>query len=227
MIEAPEARLLCEQLNKTVCGKRITDVFAQYTPHKFAWFYGKPEECAERLVGKTIDKACPQGGMVELTAGDTMLVLTDGVNLRYFEPGAKLPSKHQLLVAFADECCLLASVRMYGALLCFTRGHFDAPLAAYYETARTKPQVMSDAFDKEQIGKYAGCTEEIGKSFSGHGTDNSRHGQRSSARHPVPCTYPSKNKDRQTGRRGKGENVRTSERDTTRYLPPGRTKHRN
>jgi formamidopyrimidine-DNA glycosylase len=76
MIEAPEARLLCEQLNKTVCGKRITDVFAQYTPHKFAWFYGKPEECAERLVGKTIDKACPQGGMVELTAGDTMLVLT-------------------------------------------------------------------------------------------------------------------------------------------------------
>lgn len=40
MIEAPEARLLCEQLNKTVCGKRITDVFAQYTPHKFAWFYG-------------------------------------------------------------------------------------------------------------------------------------------------------------------------------------------
>ena len=44
MIEAPEARLLCEQLNKTVCGKRITDVFAQYTPHKFAWFYGKPEE---------------------------------------------------------------------------------------------------------------------------------------------------------------------------------------
>ena len=149
MIEAPEARLLCEQLNKTVCGKRITDIFAQYTPHKFAWFYGKPEECAERLVGKTIDKACPQGGMVELTAGDTMLVLTDGVNLRYFEPGAKLPSKHQLLVAFDDESCLLASVRMYGALLCFTRGHFDAPLAAYYETARTKPQVMSDAFDKE------------------------------------------------------------------------------
>lgn len=102
--------------------KRITDVFAQYTPHKFAWFYGKPEECAERLVGKTIDKACPQGGMVELTAGDTMLVLTDGVNLRYFEPGAKLPSKHQLLVAFDDESCLLASVRMYGALLCFTEG---------------------------------------------------------------------------------------------------------
>ena len=90
MIEAPEARLLCEQLNKTVCGKRITDVFAQYTPHKFAWFYGKPEECAERLVGKTIDKACPQGGMVELTAGDTMLVLTDGGQSSLFRTGSEV-----------------------------------------------------------------------------------------------------------------------------------------
>ena len=40
MIEAPEARYLSEQLNRTVRGKKITDVFAQYTPHKFAWFYG-------------------------------------------------------------------------------------------------------------------------------------------------------------------------------------------
>ena len=38
MIEAPEARYLCEQLNNTVKGKRITNVFALFTPHKFAWF---------------------------------------------------------------------------------------------------------------------------------------------------------------------------------------------
>lgn len=42
MIEAPEACCLSEQLNRTVRGKRITNVFAQYTPHKFAWFYGNP-----------------------------------------------------------------------------------------------------------------------------------------------------------------------------------------
>ncbi len=31
MIEAPEALYLCEQLNKTVKGKRITNVFTLFT----------------------------------------------------------------------------------------------------------------------------------------------------------------------------------------------------
>lgn len=86
MIEAPEACCLSEQLNRTVRGKRITNVFAQYTPHKFAWFYGNPEEYPERLTGKTIDKINPCGGMIEIEAGDMMLILTDGINLRYFTP---------------------------------------------------------------------------------------------------------------------------------------------
>ena len=149
MIEAPEARYLCEQLNQTVKGKLITDVFAQFTPHKFAWFYGKPERYAEQLVGKKIDFATPQGGMIEITVGEMILVLTDGVNLRYFTPGEKLPAKHQLLIAFEDESCLVASVRMYGGLWCFPKGEFNAPIAEYYETAKRKPQVMSDAFSKE------------------------------------------------------------------------------
>ena len=38
MIEAPEALYLCEQLNKTVKGKRITNVFTLFTPHKFVGF---------------------------------------------------------------------------------------------------------------------------------------------------------------------------------------------
>lgn len=149
MIEAPEARYLCEQLNNTVKGKKITNVFAQYSPHKFAWFYGNPEEYTERLTGKTIDNARPQGGMVEITAGDMILILTDGVNLRYFSPEEKLPPKHQLLIGFEDESCIIASVRMYGGLWCFPKEGFDAPIAAYYEAAKSKPQVMTDAFSKE------------------------------------------------------------------------------
>lgn len=93
MIEAPEACCLSEQLNRTVRGKRITNVFAQYTPHKFAWFYGNPKEYPERLTGKTIDKINPCGGMIEIEAGDMMLILTDGINLRYFTPGEKLPAQ--------------------------------------------------------------------------------------------------------------------------------------
>ena len=149
MIEAPEARHLCEQLDNTVKGKRITNVFAQFTPHKFAWFSGSSEEYAEWLTGKVISHARSQGGMVEISIEDRMLVFTDGVNLRYYAPGAKLPAKHQLLIGFEDESCLIASVRMYGGLMCFLKGKCNVPLSEYYLTACNKPQVMSEAFNKE------------------------------------------------------------------------------
>ena len=149
MIEAPEARILCRQLNETVRGKKITDVYTQFSPHKFAWFTGSSEEYAEQLSGKTIDHAQSQGGMVEITIGDKVLILTDGVNLRYLAPGSKLPAKHQLLIAFEDESCLVASVRMYGGLMCYDKDAADGVLSNYYLTARSKPQVTSDGFSPE------------------------------------------------------------------------------
>ena len=149
MIEAPEARYLCEQLTETVVGKRITDVFIQFSPHKFAWFNGNSDEFAEWLVGKRINGAQSQGGMVEITIEDKVLVLTDGVNLRYLTPGTKLPAKHQLLIAFEDESCLIASVRMYGGLMCYDKNAATGMLSEYYRIAKSKPQVMTDAFSKE------------------------------------------------------------------------------
>ena len=149
MIEAPEARYLCEQLTETVVGKRISDVFIQFSPHKFAWFNGNSDEFAEWLVDKRINSAQSQGGMVEITIEDKVLVLTDGVNLRYLTPGTKLPAKHQLLIAFEDESCLIASVRMYGGIMCYSKDAANGVLSEYYRTAKSKPQVMSDAFSKE------------------------------------------------------------------------------
>lgn len=149
MIEAPEALYLSEQLNHTVRGKLIIDVITKHTPHKFAWFYKHPETYTELLVGKSVGDTCARGGMVEMRAEDTLFLFTDGVNLRYYEPGEKLPEKHQLLIAFSDESCLVASVRMYGGLWCFKEGDFNDPFGIYYDTSREKPQVMSDAFTKE------------------------------------------------------------------------------
>ncbi len=87
--------------------------------------------------------------MVEITIEDKVLVLTDGVNLRYLTPGTKLPAKHQLLIAFEDESCLIASVRMYGGIMCYSKDAANGVLSEYYRTAKSKPQVMSDAFSKE------------------------------------------------------------------------------
>lgn len=147
MIEAPEAALLAAQLNGTVAGKRIEDVIVLASPHKFAWFYGDPAHYEHRLKGRTVGRSRALGGMVETETECLRLLFTDGVNLRYYPPEADLPSRHQLLIGFEDQSCLVASVRMYGALICFEGTDFDSPFFPYYQSARDKPQVLSEAFD--------------------------------------------------------------------------------
>lgn len=157
MLEAPEARLIAVQLNERIRGKRITTVVAGHSPHKFAWFWNNDPAAYEALLtGKTVGDARAVGGLVEVAVEQVVLIFGDGANLRYYAPGATLPPKHQLLIGFADESCIVASVRMYGALLCFPA---DAPsfnFTPYYECARSKPQVMSEEFTREYFDTLIG-----------------------------------------------------------------------
>lgn len=149
MIEAPEAKYLSEQLNSTIKGKVITDVIVKHTPHKFAFFHGNPDEYVELLMGKKVGNSRSVGGMVEITLDEVKLAFTDGANLRYYYPGEKLPAKHQLLIGFEDQSCLIVSIRMYGGILGFRPGHHEGGMFPYYNVACEKPQVMSDAFSKD------------------------------------------------------------------------------
>lgn len=145
MLELPEAQIIAEQLTCTIKGKEITDVIVNYSPHKFAWFYKDPEDYPNLLTGKKIDFAIANGGQVEIFAGDTRMAFTDGANIRYIETGGKLPVKHQLLIGFADDSCIVVTVQMYGGLWCFGEGQLDHP---YYLVAKEKPNVLSDQFSE-------------------------------------------------------------------------------
>lgn len=144
MLEFAEARVLSEQLCKTVVGKRVENVIAGQSPHKFAFFHGDPSTYNDLMKGKTVTGAAPNGGQLELKLEDTYLVLGDGVGLQYLEKDAKRPSKHQLLVEFEDGSALSSSVQMYGFLWCFKEGEFDNP---YYYVAKEKPSPLSETFD--------------------------------------------------------------------------------
>lgn len=228
MIEAPEARYLCEQLTETVVGKRITDVFIQFSPHKFAWFNGNSDEFAEWLVGKRINGAQSQGGMVEITIEDKVLVLTDGVNLRYLTPGTKLPAKHQLLIAFEDESCLIASVRMYGGLMCYDKNAATGMLSEYYRIAKSKPQVMTDAFSKEYflgLINEEGAQKKSAKAFLA--TEQTIPGLGNGVLQDIlyhAHIHPKK-KNSHINRQRERIFVLSSKGDHERYLPAGRTKH--
>lgn len=148
MIEAPEAVNIAAQISRTLAGKKITTVIAGFTPHKFTFFTTDQAGFEKLLLGRTVDRALPVGGMVRMDAGDAHMAFTDGANLRYLGPGEELPAKHQFLLGFDDESCLVMSVRMYGGILAFEGEEYTERLSDYYDAARSKPQVLSDEFSE-------------------------------------------------------------------------------
>lgn len=145
MLELPEASNIAKQINNTLKGKRMAGIVAAHSPHKFAWYYGDPQNFNELLIGKSIDGANNYGGLVEIKAGNTRILFGDGVNLRFHAKDTKKPLKHQLLIEFEDDSALSASVQMYGGLGAFAEGELDNP---YYMVAREKPSPLSNEFDE-------------------------------------------------------------------------------
>ena len=148
MLEIPEAAVLAGQVQGRLAGMEVRDVVAGASPHKFAWFTKDPESYRSLLVGRRLKSCKELGGMVELDFDGMKLAFCDGVSLRLYEKGEKLPAKHQLLVTFDDGSSLAASVQMYGGISLFTEGSYDN---VYYLNARLKPSPLSPAFDYEHF----------------------------------------------------------------------------
>jgi formamidopyrimidine-DNA glycosylase len=146
MIEIPEAIVLSDQLNGAIKGKVITDVVAAYSPHKFAFFYGDPQNYVSLLMGERICESSPRGGLVEIRTEKARIVFGDGANLNYYSLDSKLPQKHQLLIGFDDNSFLTISVQMYAGIWAFPENTMDHP---YYLVAGEKPFALSDAFNKD------------------------------------------------------------------------------
>lgn len=151
MIELPESFALAKQINENLMGKRITAVTAASSPHKFAWYYGDPEDYANRLVESEITSARGLGMFVEIHLSRAMLLFSDGVNLRWHPKAGPIPKKHQLLLEFDDNTALSATVAMYGGIHSWDNGDdFENP---YYTIAQQKPSPLTDEFDADYFHK--------------------------------------------------------------------------
>jgi len=145
LIEIPESTVIAQQLNETISGKRIMNVVAAYSPHKFAWYHGDPQKYHELLSGKIIGRATGFGTLVEIIAEKAVILFGDGVSLRFYAENEERPKKHQLLIEFEDFSALIASVQMYGGLWCFRDGEFQNK---YFLQAKDKPLPLSQSFDQ-------------------------------------------------------------------------------
>lgn len=150
MLEIPESYSFARQAADMLSGRTVTDVFNATHPHKFTWYLGDPADYRARLVGKTVRAAEGHGAFIDMLLDDeTHIALSDGVNLRYHAPGAEVPPKYQLLIAFDDDSFLVFTVAMYGGIIAF-RKNFDNP---YYLGALSKPSPLDDAFDEACFGR--------------------------------------------------------------------------
>ncbi|MBN2880382.1 MAG: endonuclease VIII [Clostridia bacterium] len=150
MLEIPESYNIANQLNETIKGKKIINVIANASPHKFVWFNGNPEEYNGLLKGREITGSTNYGGMVEVNAEGASMVFSDGLNIRYYQPNEELPLKHQLFIEFDDASMLICGVQMYGGMAAFKAGEYDND---YYIGSKTKTSPLSDKFDYEYFMK--------------------------------------------------------------------------
>ena len=91
MIEIPEVIVLADQSDRSLKGKAVTGVIAAASPHKFAFYFGNPEDYDGLLKNRVIQRCYPQAGRVEYQLDGACISFNDGVNLRYIEAGQEIP----------------------------------------------------------------------------------------------------------------------------------------
>ncbi|MCE7699613.1 MAG: hypothetical protein K8E24_012660, partial [Methanobacterium paludis] len=144
MIEIPEAITLGRQINETLAGKTVTDVFNATSPHKFAFFNGDPLKYKTLLSGRRIVSAKGIGIFVDIALDqDVSLSISDGVKLNYGSLSSAVPDKYQLLLTFDDDSFLAFTVAMYGGIWAY-KGCFDN---SYHTKSIDRISPMSVEFD--------------------------------------------------------------------------------
>ena len=145
MIEIPEAINLSKQLDQIIKGKKIRKIIANHTPHGLASFNMEPSEFSELFNDEVVIGTDAYGGKlhIKLSSGGDLL-FCDGVNMRYYSEGEP-PNKHQLLIEFNNLTFLVCKISLYGWIYGF-KGPYQC---GYDETAKIKPNVLSDQFNMD------------------------------------------------------------------------------
>ena len=145
MIELPEAITIGRQVEQTLAGRCITNVYGATHLHKFTFFSGTPEEIRDSLVGRTVRSAVGKGIFVDVCMDeDVFLCISDGINMRYGRPGDPVPSKYQLLITFDDESYVSFTTSMYGSISVF-RHALDNK---YHTLSLESVSPLSEQFDE-------------------------------------------------------------------------------
>ncbi|MCL1938552.1 MAG: endonuclease VIII [Candidatus Azobacteroides sp.] len=159
MLEIPESKVMSQQIEEVLSGKRIVEVKNATSPHKFVGYNGDPQEYDSLLSGKQILSSHGHGMFVDICCEDhTFLIGGEGTNIRYYPSREKCPEKFQLQVIFDDDSCIVFTVAMYGGIWA-CREEFQN---AYYQRSLHSISPLEDAFDESVFEKiFQSATQDI------------------------------------------------------------------
>lgn len=150
MKELPENQTVAKQINETLKGKVITEVFNATKYHKNTFYYGDPLTYGKLLTGRQIKSSVSFGMYVDILLNeDTKISFGDGTNLKYGTISGKMPDNYQLLLTLDDNTYLVFTVGMFGVIAAYT-GIYDE---IYYKKNTENLSPLSSDFDEQYFEK--------------------------------------------------------------------------
>jgi formamidopyrimidine-DNA glycosylase len=124
VFELPEYINLARQMNETILGKVVQAGRLGNSQHKFVWYNRRPEEFAKLTRGKRVGKATAKGRwlLVPLEPGYVLVLGECGGRILFHPPGAALPKRDHLFIAFDDGSALSVTTQMWGAMELYKKG---------------------------------------------------------------------------------------------------------
>ncbi len=145
MLEIPESKTIGIQAGNTLINKKIVKVYPATSQHKFAFYYGNPDEYMNLLTGRQIKSTKGHGMFVDIYCDEKIsITIGEGTNMRYYLSSEERPEKHQLLIEFDDGSYAAFTVAMYGGIWAY-KGKFDNP---YYQHSISSISPLDDTFDE-------------------------------------------------------------------------------
>ena len=146
MLELPESKVNSFQANEILAKKKVVKLMQATSPHKFAWYYGDPEEYHQLLVGRQVLFARGHGMFVDICCdNETFITIGDGTNMKYLPSFENIPQKYQLAIVFDKGDCVVFTVAMYGGIWAY-KDTFDNK---YHRGSFNSISPFEDSFNEQ------------------------------------------------------------------------------
>jgi len=165
MFELPELLTLAVQVNETLDGKVVRKGSLGNAPHKFVWYNRSPGEFEALTRGKKIGKAWVRGKwlFIPREPGYVLLLGECGARVLFHPPGAAVPKKFRLHLAFEDGSALTAMTQMWDELDLHNRRGGYVRIMDKNAVGRPCPQCRSKVEKIQYLGGVCyycpGCQE--------------------------------------------------------------------